>query len=85
MEYSPVAAVAVTVLLLVVIVAAVAVTVLLLVVIVAAVVIAAFQYGCPDSTPRSLRFGFVVDKVALEQVFLRVPRNLAVSIIPPLL
>jgi hypothetical protein len=72
-EYSPVAA------------AAAAVTVLLLVVIAAAVVIAAFHYGCPESTPRSLHVGFVVDKVALGQVFLRFLRNLPVSIIPPLL
>ena len=65
--------------------AAAAVIVLLLVVIAAAVVTAAFHYECPDSTPRSLRVGFVVDKVALGQVFLRFLRNLPVSIIPPLL
>jgi hypothetical protein len=39
----------------------------------------------PGFAPRSVRVGFVVDKVALGQVFLRVLRSYPVSIIPPLL
>jgi hypothetical protein len=37
----------------------------------------------PGFTPGSIRVGFVVDKVALGQVFLRGPRFSPVSIIPP--
>jgi hypothetical protein len=37
----------------------------------------------PGFAPRSINVGFVVDKVALRQVFLRVLRFCPVSIIPP--
>jgi hypothetical protein len=37
----------------------------------------------PGFAPRSVHVGFVVDKVTLEQVFLRVLRVSPVNIIPP--
>jgi hypothetical protein len=37
----------------------------------------------PGLAPRSINMGFVVDKVALGQVFLRVLRFFPVSVIPP--
>jgi hypothetical protein len=39
--------------------------------------------GLPRRTPGSIHVGFVVDKVALGQVFLRVLRFSPVNIIPP--
>jgi hypothetical protein len=39
----------------------------------------------PEFAPGSINVGFVADKMALGQVFLRVLRLLPASIIPPLL
>jgi hypothetical protein len=46
--------------------------------------VAGFSPRMPGFAPRAAHVGFVVDKVALGQIFLRILRSSPVNIIPPL-